>query len=170
MKRKRGKIRETGTEFITGEVFTPSWDDVKAVLGKLHEMGMEPEIMPYGTSIRVCLRYRHVALKVIPDLLARAEFRNVHENAPFSIQAMLWVLACYNYKYCRGPYPGTIKRLRAPKREPVLEFRCPYCGNMWKPNSRYKDRKVILSQYATWIKTHEECHSSKYIELAQGVK
>jgi hypothetical protein len=169
MRKKRIAIRETGTEFETGVVFIPSWDDFKAVLGRLWELGMEPEIMPYNTSIQETLRNRSIANKVVPDMLAKAEYRKLHENAPFVVQAGLWVIACYNYKWCRGPYPGTIKKYRAPKRKPVMEFRCPYCGNIWTPNPRFKNRKVILSQFASWIANHKSCNSVTHIELAPGV-
>ncbi len=171
MKRTKVRIKETDTEFVTGVVFRPTWSDTKIALGRIHEMGLEQDLMPHGTSVRVCVRYRGTANKVIPDILARAEFRKIHEKAPMAVQAILWVLACYHYTYSGGPYPGTIEKTpRTRRRKPIKKFQCPYCGHEWEPPKNYKYRHAILRAYGEWIANHKQCHNGEYIELAPEVE
>lgn len=171
MKRKGIEIPETGTKFVTGEVFTPKWSDAQAALGRIRELGLEEELMPFGTNLRVCIRYRDIANKVIPDILARAEYRKVHTVAPLRVMAVLWVLACYNYKWCGGPYPGTIEKQKlTPIRQPIKKFVCPYCGTEWEPPKNYKNRQPILRAFGKWIRTHNQCHSDNHIELDREVE
>lgn len=169
MKRQTIEISKTGTVFTTGEVFSPSWDDLHIAVGRLHEFGIMLDLVP-EVRVDVILAHRGPMLRTVPLLLERAHTRNYQKVAPQPVLAALWVVACFNYTHCHGPYPGTIKRKRAPRRKPVLEFRCPYCGRIiYEPNPRYKSRKVILQQFAGALKRHAvEC--DKILFLDRSVK
>ncbi len=165
MKRRVVGIRETGTTFTTGVVFSPSWDDLHAVVAKLHKLGLMKDLVP-EVRVDVILAHRGAMLRTVPLILERADIRRYREVAPDEILALLWVVACFNYRYCHGPYPGTIKRKRYPRRKPVLEFRCPFCGrDVYEPNPRYKSRRVIIEQYANALHRHaKDCEELLHLD------
>ncbi len=158
MKQKQFGIRETGTTFITGEVFSPNWDDAKAVIGKLFDLGLMTDLVP-EIKVTVILAHRGPFNRSIPTILERAHLKDYKNKAPFEVQAFLWVLACYGYKWSGLPYPGTMKRRRYLKRGAVLEFRCPMCGrDIYEPNPRFKSRGVIIEQFSNALHRHaDEC-------------
>lgn len=165
MKKKSMGIRETGTTFVTGEVFSPSWDDAKAIVAKMYNLGLVLDLVP-EIKISVILAHRGAFNRTIPTLLMRADMKDYKTKAPFAVQGMLWVLACYGYKWSGLPYPGTIKRHRYPKRGAVLEFRCPMCGrDIFEPNKRFKSRRVLIEQYANALHRHsQDCDDILYLD------
>ena len=164
MKRRTVGIKETGTKFVTGEVFLPSWDDLHAMVGKLHKLGILADLVP-EINVTVILAHRGPMTRTVPLILERAHFQRYNTLAPEEVLAMLWVLACFNYRYCRGAYPGTLPHKKRPRRLPVLEFRCPYCGRHFTPNPRWKSRKKVLTTYITWLKQHAvECDRLLYLD------
>ena len=164
MQRKRFGIKTTGTTFVTGEYFPPSWDDLHAVVVKLWKLGLLTDLVP-EIKVPLVLAHRGPMYRTVPTLLKQAYFKEYHKKAPFEVQALLWVVACFNYRYCGGPYPGTIKRTRRPKGQSVLEFKCPMCGRkIFDPNPRFKSRSVILKQYSSAIRNHaDECERLLYL-------
>ena len=169
MRKKRVEITSTGTTFTTGEVFSPNWDDLHYVVGRLWEFGILEELVP-EIKIPVILAHRGPMYRTVPLLLERADAKYLRRKPPFNIMAMLWVVACFNYKYCQGPYPGTIKRMKRKKHGPVLEFRCPMCGqDIFEPNKRYKNRRVIIEQYANALSRHSgECEELLHLDRRIG--
>lgn len=171
MKKFTVHISETDTEFEVGTVFRPKWSEMQAVLGKIRELGLEEELMPYGFSVVQALESRGGTNKAVPDMLAKAAYRKLHKRGLQNVTAILWFLACYSYAYCKGPYPGTLKsypKLR--DRKPISQFRCPYCGNEFEPPKRYKNREPILKAFGKWITNHEQCHNGNHIHIAPEVK
>lgn len=165
MKKKRVEIASTGTKFTTGEVFSPDWDDLHYVIAKLWKLGILQDLVP-EIKIPVILAHRGPMYRTVPLLLERADIRNYKKVVPFEVMAMLWVVACFNYKWCRGPYPGTIKRKKHPKRRAVREFDCPFCGKtVFEPNKRFKSRRVIIEQYANALHRHsKDCEELLHLD------
>lgn len=164
MKNVRMGIKETGTKFTTGIVFSPSWDDGHAVVSKLHGLGLLKDLVP-EINVTVILAHRGPFKSTVRLMLERADTRNYEKKAPFEVLALLWVVACFNYKWCGGPYPGTITPVRRKRWKAVLEFRCPYCAQLFVPNKRFKSRSVILNQYSSWIKKHGyECEELLHLD------
>jgi hypothetical protein len=153
MKRISTGIKTTGTEFTTGVVFTPTWDDLHAIIAKMNTLGLLNDLVP-EINVTVILAHRGPMTRTVPLILERSHIRRYPQVAPDSVLAMLWVVACFNYKYCQGPYPGTLKRYKRPRRKPVREFRCPYCARQFIPNPRFKNRKVVLGHFISWLVEH----------------
>lgn len=158
MQKKRFGLKETGTTFTTGVVFSPSWDDVNAVVAKMYTLGLLKDLVP-DVHVSVILAHRGAMRMTVPLILERAYVKKYDKKAPFEVQAMLWVLACFWFKWGGGPHPAPASRKKYSRRGPVLEFRCPYCGrDVFEPNPRYKSRKAIIKQYATALNRHAvEC-------------
>lgn len=167
---KQWGIKYSGRRFETGVYFTPSGGETRYMLGVLHEKGLYDFLVP-EVDINAVMQDRAALNGVIPVIIERAEARKLYELAPADmVKAILWVFACYAHKWLRWPFPGTIKKKPLSPRAPTRRFICPYCGHEWEPNPHYKDRKVILKQYSTWIRTHPQCHSGDAIHLAEGMK
>lgn len=164
IKRKFG-IKETGTTFTTGVVFSPSWDDVNAVIAKMYTLGLIKDLVP-EVKVSVILAHRGAMRMTVPLILERSLVHDYKAKAPFEVQAMLWVLACFWYKYGGGPHPAPASKRRYPKRGAVLSFRCPMCGrDVYEPNPRYKSRGIIIKQFANALNRHaEECDQHLYLD------
>lgn len=161
---KRYGLKETGTVFVLGEVFSPTWDDCHAAIARLSKLGVLDDLVP-EVKTSVILAHRGALMRAVPTIIKRSAMKNYREKVPQVVLALLWVVACFNYKYCYGPYPGTIKRMKRPRRGPVLDFRCPFCGREFKPNPRFKSRRVILTQYINWLSRHaDECDRLLYLD------
>lgn len=169
VKKAKFGIMETGTSFITGIVFSPSWDDVNAIIAKMFVLGLIKDLVP-DVKVSVILAHRGAMRMTVPLILERADIKKYREKAPFEVQAMLWVLACFWYKWGGGPHPAPALKRRYPRRGAVLEFRCPMCGkDIWEPNPRFKKRSVIIKQFATVLNRHAiEC--DKVLHLDWRVK
>jgi hypothetical protein len=169
MKHVRTGIKETGTVFVTGIVFRPSRDDVRAVVGKLHALGLLDELVP-EVKINMVLRYESVLNPTVRVILERAEFREYQSMAPFQVLALLWVLACWNYRKNQGPYPGTIKKQKLPRLKPVLDFRCPFCARVvYEPGDETVSRDLQLHLFTYALREHgKKC--TKLIYLDRSVK
>jgi hypothetical protein len=169
MIKKRFGIKETGTAFTTGVVFSPSWDDVNAVIAKMYTLGLIKDLVP-EVQVSVILAHRGAMRMTVPLILERADVKQYRKKSPFEVQAMLWVLACFWYKWGGGPHPAPAKKRRYPRRGPLMNFRCPYCYRVvYEPNARFKDRGVILKQFANAMHRHaDDC--AKLLYLDRGVR
>lgn len=168
MKKAKFGIMETGTSFITGVVFSPSWDDLNAIIAKMYTLGLIKDLVP-DVQVSVILAHRGAMKMTVPLILERSDMKKYRTKAPFEVQAMLWVLACFWYKHGGGPHPAPAAKKRYARRGPVLEFRCPFCAQQYKPHPRWKNRKSILNKYAIWIKKHAvQC--DKLLHLDRSVK
>jgi hypothetical protein len=165
MRRKRCGIKATGTRFTSGVVFAPTWDDVNAVVATMYKLGLLKDLVP-EINVTVILAHRGPMSRTVPLILERAYIRKYKEKAPENVLDLLWVIACFNYRFCKGPYPGSLPtRYRHPRRRAVLDFRCPFCGQEYAPHPRWKSRKAILTRYATWIRKHAvECDKLLYLD------
>lgn len=164
MKKKRFGIKETDTAFTTGVVFSPSWDDVNAIIAKMYTLGLIKDLVP-DVQVSVILAHRGAMRMTVPLILERADMKGYKTKAPFEVQAMLWVLACFWYKWGGGPHPAPAYKKRYPRRGPVMEFRCPFCAQQYKPHPRWKNRKSILTRYASWIRKHAvQCEKLLYLD------
>ena len=166
MQKRRFGIKETGTTFTTGVVFIPSWEDVNAVVGKMYTLGLIKDLVP-EVNISVILAHRGAMKMTVPLILERAYAKDYRNKAPFEVQALLWVLACFWYRFGGGPHPAPKQRVRLRKRDPIMSFRCPFCYRVvYEPNPRYKDRGVILKQFANALTRHgEECAKLLYLDV-----
>jgi len=169
MKKARFGIKETGTTFTTGVIFSPDWDDTRAVISKMYTLGLLKDLVP-EVNVSVILAHQGAMRMSVPLILERADVKNYRHKAPFEVQALLWVLACFWYKWGGGPHPAPKQRVRLERRKPIMSFRCPYCyREVYKPNPRYKDRGVILHQFANAMNRHaDEC--AKILYLDRGVR
>ena len=164
MKKKRYGIRETGTTFVTGFVFSPSWDDVNAIIAKMYVMGLLEQLVP-DVQVSVVLAHRGAMRMTVPLILERANMDNSVLIKQFEVKAMLWVLACFWYKYGGGPHPAPAPKKRYPRRGAVLEFRCPFCATLYKPHPRWKNRQSILRRYGYWMVKHGvQCEKLLYLD------
>ena len=167
MIRKKFGIKETGTTFITGVVFNPSWDDVNAIIAKMYVMGLLERLVP-DVQVSVVLAHRGAMRMTVPLILERAHMDKsvlIKQTSTFEVKAMLWVLACFWYMYGGGPHPAPARKIRYPRRGAVLEFRCPFCAQQYKPHPRWKNRKSILRQYGYWMVKHGvQCDKLLYLD------
>lgn len=164
MRRKTVGIKSTGTVFTSGVVFTPSWDDLHAMIAKLHGLGLLKDLVP-EINVTVILAHRGPMARTVPLILQRAETRRYPTVAPPEVMDMLWVVACFNYSKCGGAYPGTLTRYKRRRKVAVLEFRCPCCGREYIPNPRWKNRRVVLDKYIRWLTKHAvECEKLLYLD------
>ncbi len=164
MKQRRVKIGGTGTVFITGKRFSPGWDDLNVVVAKLWKLGILEDLVP-EIKLSVILAHRGPMYRTVPSILERADVKNYKKKVPFEIMAMLWVIACFNYKWCRGPDPCTVKRYKHPKRRVTREYDCPFCRQIvLEPNKRFKSREVLITQYANALHRHsKKCNELLYL-------
>lgn len=169
MKKKRYGIRETGTTFVTGYVFSPSWDDVNAIIAKMYVMGLLTQLVP-DVQVSVVLAHRGAMRMTVPLILERANADKSVLVKQFEVKAMLWVLACFWYKYGGGPHPAPAAKRRYPRRGAIMNFRCPFCYRVvFEPSPRFKDRGVILKQFANAMHRHgDDCAKLLYLDV--GVK
>lgn len=157
-------IKETGTKFITGIVFLPSWDDVNAIIAKMYTLGLLKDLVP-DVQVSVILAHQGAMRMTVPLILERADIKDYKDKAPFEVQAMLWVLACFWYRRGGGPHPAPPKKKRYARRGAVMEFRCPFCRQEYKPHPRWKNRKSILRQYGYWMVKHGvQCDKLLYLD------
>ena len=157
-------IKETGTKFITGIVFLPSWDDVNAIIAKMYILGLLKDLVP-DVQVSVILAHQGAMRMTVPLILERADMKEYKDKAPFEVQAMLWVLACFWYRRGGGPHPAPPKKKRYARRGAVMEFRCPFCRQEYKLHPRWKNRKYILTKYAIWLKKHAvQCDNLLYLD------
>lgn len=165
MEKRKFGIKETGTIFTTGDVFSPSWNDVNACVAKLYTLGLIKDLVP-EVNVTVVLAHRGAMKMAVPLILERSFIKDYKSKAPFEVRALLWVLACFWYKWGGGPHPAPAIKYCYPRRGTVLEFRCPYCGrDIFEPHPRFKSRKVILEQYAGALSKHAvECENLLYLD------
>lgn len=164
MKHKRFGIQETDTTFTTGVVFSPSWDDVNAIVAKMYTLGLIKDLVP-DVQVSVILAHRGAMRMTVPLILERAYMRGYKTKAPFEVQAMLWVLACFWYKWGGGPHPAPAHKRHYTRRSAILKFRCPFCLTPYKPHPRWKNRQSILRQYGYWMVKHGvQCEKLLYLD------
>lgn len=166
---KRGyHIRETGTRFTMGITFSPSRRDLRVVLTKMKDYGIVDAFEP-AIGVDEALGNDAACRYLVKDLLESAAHKEYPQLnvEPDVVQGLLWVLACYNYKWYNGPIPSGPPRRKYPRRVPITAFRCPYCGQEFVPNPRYKSRVVILKQFSKWLYQHADAN---IIYLGKGVK
>ena len=166
---KRGfLIKETGTKFRVGTTFSPSRRDLTVVLKKMDKYGIVAAFEP-AIQVDEALGNDAACRYLVKDLLESAAYKEYQQLdvEPYVVKGLLWVLACYNYKWYHGPIPSSPPRRKYPRRVPVTAFRCPYCGQEFVPHPRYKSRIVILKQFSNWLNRHADVN---YIYLSEGIR
>lgn len=163
---QRYHLEETGTKFQLGTTFSPSRRDLVVVLRKMDKLGIIAALEPV-VSVEEAIGNDAASRYLIKDLLESAAYKEYETNVePAVVLGLLWVLACYNYRWYDGPIPSSPPRRKYPRRTHVTSFRCPYCGREFLPNPRYKSRIVILKQFSRWLVKHADAN---YIYLSGGV-
>jgi hypothetical protein len=148
---RRVIIKETGTEFVTGETFRPDWYDLRAAIMRLKELGLTEDLVP-GVDVEFLLKGNksetHALIRILLERAAKRDYVNV---APFQVQVCMWVLA--NYWYCH---------LGGPKLE-VPVFRCPYCYRKWAPPKIAMNQGKVLRAFAVFLTRHSCMHEHESI-------
>jgi len=162
---KRVIIKETGTEFMTGETFRPDWYDLRAAIRKLKDLGLTDDLVP-GVNIEVLLSgnksQTHAMVRILLERAAKRDYVNV---APFQVQICLWVLACYWYCHLGGPQPTSVKPTRLRKLE-VPVFRCPYCYHKWTPPQQAMNQGHVVRLFTMWLYRHSYNHEHEGIQTS----
>ena len=92
-------------------------------------------------------------------------------------KAMLWIIACYWYKHCGGPFPGTKAEKATHKRVKTDSWKqdlcCPICHAV--PSKKViagEDESVVLEQFGQWTVQHsKKCQSKLSImQLKERIK
>jgi hypothetical protein len=143
---KRVIIKETGTEFVTGETFRPDWYDLRCAIRRLKELGLTEDLVP-GINIDFVLGGNKAeAHALVPKMLERASKRDYVNVAPFQVRVCLWVLACYWYSHLGGPKPESVRPTRLRKLK-VPVFRCPYCYHKWTPPQVAMNQGKVVREF-----------------------
>ena len=162
---KRVTIKDTGTEFVTGETFRPDWYDLRAAIRKLRVLGLTDDLVP-GVNIEFLLAGNksetHAVIRIMLERAAKRDYTNV---APFQVQVCLWVLACYWYCHLGGPRPTSVKPTRLRKLE-VPIFRCPYCYHKWTPDQKAMNQGHVIKLFTMWLYRHSSEHEHDGIQAS----
>lgn len=160
---RRVIIKETGTEFVTGETFRPDWYDLRAAVMRLKELGLTEDLVP-GVNVEFLLKGNksetHALIRMLLERAAKRDYVNV---APFQVQVCMWVLANYWYCHLGGPQPTSVKPTRLRKLE-VPVFRCPYCYRKWAPPKVAMNQGKILRGFAVFLTRHSYLHEHESIK------
>jgi len=157
-------IGATKTTFTTGEVFRPDWDDLKAVTRRLVDLGIAEDLVP-NASVILQGANRGQIDALVPDLLARAAFRDYAHVAPFQVRACLWVLACYWHIHLNGPRPAMPKPTRQPRLQQVT-MRCPYCLEKFKAPQVAANQGYLIRMFSKWMYQHSRDHAHKDVDTS----
>lgn len=157
-------IGATKTIFTTGEVFRPDWDDLKAVVRRLIDLGIAEDLVPNSAAILQGANRGQIDA-VVPTMLERAAYRDYAHVAPFQVRACLWVLACYWHIHLGGPRPAMPMPTRQPRLQQVT-MRCPYCLEKYPAPQRAMNQGYLLRMFSKWMYQHSRQHAHKDVDTS----
>lgn len=151
----------TGTEFVIGEPFSPSWDDLRFTCSKLWAYGyLEPILEHSDVPPETVLGANKGQLEYLVPMILQGINRlfdtdKIKSGDKPRVLAMASVLAWYWHMTLWGPRPVyDPKRYKPKKIQWVIEFECPACHKIYDPPKRYVKAEARCKAWLKWLPRH----------------
>ncbi len=154
-------ILSTGTEFVIGEPFTPSWEDLRYAIHKLWAYEYLTPILEHSDvpAEMVLGGNREQVEYMVPVILQGInryfDTDKVNTGDEARLLALASILAWYWHMVLRGPRPVyDPKRYKPKKIQWAIEFECPACHKIYNPPKRYVKAEARSKAWLRWLPRH----------------